>query len=60
MNNLEIDLAKIEISPQEFEKLVIESANDESWCALNGINYLTPDVSDLREKLYQELVAYKK
>ena len=60
MQSLDKDLDKIEMSPKEFEKLVIESANDKSWCELNGINYINPNLSELREKLYQELLSYKK
>jgi hypothetical protein len=59
MNNLEIDLAKIKMQPQEFEKLITEVANDKSWCAMNKIDYINPNFLELKEKLYQELIVHK-
>ena len=60
MIHLDKGLNEIKITPREFEELIIEAANDRSWCAMNKINYVNPNFSDIKEKLYQELLCYSK
>ena len=60
MVNLEVDLATINMTPQEFETLAFDCANDRHWCRFNKVDDINPNFSEVREKLYQELLFYSK
>lgn len=56
--DVDSELVKLTLEQKiEYHNTLVESLYDRSWCSINNINYINPDMSKVKEVLYNEMFS---